>query len=64
MSAFADSVKTHDQYKFQRKYRLPYMYAPITGYFTYLFGSSELEQTYGAQLSGSDSSRARLQTCR
>lgn len=56
-TAVAETVASKDQFKFQRKYPQGSLYAPITGYFTYLFGSSELEQTYGAQLSGSDSSQ-------
>ena len=56
-TAVAETVASKDQFKFQRRYPQGELYAPITGYFTYLFGSSELEQTYGAQLSGSDSSQ-------
>src|SRR4249919_1711293 len=27
----AESIETNDQYKFQRYYRKPFMYAPVTG---------------------------------
>ncbi len=56
-TAVAETVASKDQFKFQRRYPQGELYAPVTGYFAYLFGSSELEQTYGAQLSGSDSSQ-------
>lgn len=56
-TAVAETVASKDQFKFQRKYPQGELYAPITGYFTYLFGSSELEQTFGAQLSGNDDSQ-------
>ena len=56
-TAIAETVPSKDQFKFQRRYPQNELYAPITGYFTYLFGASELEQTYGSQLSGSDSSQ-------
>ncbi len=53
----AETVASKDQFKFQRRYPQGDLYAPITGYFSYLFGSSELEQSYGSQLSGNDSSQ-------
>ncbi|MFT3969551.1 MAG: penicillin-binding protein 2 [Micropruina sp.] len=56
-TAVAETVASKDQFKFQRRYPQGELYAPITGYFSYLFGSSELEQTYGGQLSGNDSSQ-------
>lgn len=56
-TAVAETVQSKDQFKFQRTYPGGELYAPVTGYFSYLFGSSELEQTYGAQLSGNDDSQ-------
>lgn len=56
-TAVAETVDSKDQFKFQRTYPGGELYAPVTGYFSYLFGSSELEQTYGAQLSGNDDSQ-------
>ncbi len=52
----AETVASKDQFKFQRRYPQGDLYAPITGYFSYNFGSSELESTYGSQLSGNDDS--------
>jgi len=49
----AESVKTKDQYKFQRKYRLPFMYAPVTGWYT--FGNETgVERAQNSFLSGED----------
>ena len=53
-TAVAETVASKDQFKFQRRYPQGDLYAPVTGFFSYNFGSSELEQTYGAQLSGND----------
>jgi peptidoglycan glycosyltransferase len=51
--AVADSVPTKDQYKFQRVYRLPFMYAPITGWYT--FGNETgMERSQNSFLSGED----------
>ncbi|HOQ54476.1 MAG TPA: penicillin-binding protein 2 [Micropruina sp.] len=55
-TAVAETVASKDQFKFQRRYPQGDLYAPVTGFFSYNFGSSELEQTYGAQLSGNDDS--------
>jgi peptidoglycan glycosyltransferase len=54
-TAVAVSVKTKDQYKYQREYRQPFMYAPITGWYT--FGNETgLERTENSFLSGEDDS--------
>jgi peptidoglycan glycosyltransferase len=51
--AVADSVESKDQYKFQRVYRLPFMYAPITGWYT--FGNQTgMERSQNSFLSGED----------
>src|SRR5262245_37894194 len=51
----AESVATDDQYKFQRRYPLPFMYAPLTGWYT--FGNETgLERTQNDFLSGEDDS--------
>lgn len=55
-TAVAETVASKDQFEFQRRYPQGDLYAPVTGFFSYNFGSSELEQTYGAQLSGNDDS--------
>jgi peptidoglycan glycosyltransferase len=54
-TVIAQSVKTNDQYKFQRVYKKPFMYAPITGWFT--FGNETgLERAQNKFLSGEDDS--------
>jgi peptidoglycan glycosyltransferase len=51
--AIAESVPTNDQYKFQRRYPLPFIYAPLTGWYT--FGNQTgLERTQNDFLSGED----------
>ena len=55
-TAIAETVATKDQFEFQRRYPQGELYAPVSGWFSYLYGSSELELTYGSQLSGSDDS--------
>ncbi|MBO0845946.1 MAG: penicillin-binding protein 2 [Nocardioides sp.] len=52
-TVIAESVPSHDQYNFQRRYPLPYMYAPLTGWYT--FGNqTALERTQNNFLSGED----------
>jgi penicillin-binding protein A len=49
----AESVATNDQYKFQRRYPRPFMYAPLTGWYT--FGNETgLERSQNDFLSGED----------
>ncbi|MBC7632949.1 penicillin-binding protein 2 [Aeromicrobium sp.] len=50
----AESVKSKDQYKFQRRYPDGALYAPLTGYFSYVFGRGGLENSQNRVLSGSD----------
>ncbi len=50
----AESVKSKDEYKFQRRYPDGSLYAPITGYFSYIFGRGGLENSENGVLSGSD----------
>jgi len=50
----AESVKTNDAYKYQRTYTDGEMYAPITGYFSYVYGRGGLEYSENPILSGSD----------
>lgn len=49
----AQSVKSNDQYKFQRTYPQPFKYAPITGWFSY-YGQTGVEQSENQVLSGDD----------
>ncbi|NRQ49058.1 peptidoglycan D,D-transpeptidase FtsI family protein [Aeromicrobium stalagmiti] len=50
----AESVKSKDEYKFQRKYPEGGLYAPLTGYFSYIYGRGGLENSQNRVLSGSD----------
>lgn len=50
----AESVPSKDSYKFQRRYTDPKLYAPITGYYSYVFGRGALENSQNSVLSGSD----------
>lgn len=49
-----ESVPSDDQYKFQRTYNEPELYASITGYYSYLYGGSGIEDSQNSVLSGSD----------
>ncbi len=50
----AESVPSKDEYRFQRKYTDGRLYAPVTGYFSYVFGRGGLENSQNRVLSGSD----------
>ena len=50
----AESVRTNDEYKYQRRYSDGKLYAPITGYFSYIYGRGGLEYSQNPVLSGSD----------
>lgn len=50
----AESVASKDEYKFQRQYPDKTLYAPLTGYFSYVFGRGGIENSENAVLSGSD----------
>jgi len=50
----AESVPSNDSYKFQRRYNDATLYAPITGYYSYVFGRGGLENSQNPVLSGSD----------
>jgi penicillin-binding protein A len=50
----AESVKSDDEYKFQRTYPKPLQYAPVTGYFSY-YGATGIERSTNSVLSGDDS---------
>jgi peptidoglycan glycosyltransferase len=52
--AVAESRPSDDQYKFQRVYPQARLYAPLTGYFSYLYGSANLERSQNTVLSGND----------
>ena len=50
----AESVPSDDEYRFQRRYTDGRLYAPVTGYFSYVFGRGGLENSQNRVLSGSD----------
>lgn len=52
--AIAVSEPVDDQYEFQRTYKEPFKYAPLTGFFAYAYGASQLERTQNDVLSGND----------
>jgi peptidoglycan glycosyltransferase len=54
-AAIASSKATDDQLKYLRVYSDGPSYAPVTGYYSYVYGRSELEASENAVLSGSDS---------
>ena len=56
-AAVAKSEPVKDRFKFQRSYASGKLYAPVTGYHSYYFGNSGLEQSYSEQLIGVDDSQ-------
>ena len=50
----AESVKSKDEYEYQRRYPEKGLYAPLTGYFSYIFGRDSIESSQNSVLSGSD----------
>ncbi|MET0449050.1 MAG: penicillin-binding transpeptidase domain-containing protein, partial [Aeromicrobium sp.] len=50
----AESVASKDEYKFQREYPEKGLYAPLTGYFSYIYGRAATENAQNRVLSGSD----------
>jgi len=50
----AESVPSDDEYKYQRTYSDGRLYAPLTGYFSYIYGRGGLEYSQNPVLSGSD----------
>lgn len=53
-SAVAQSVATTDELKYLRKYPGGPVYAPVTGYYSYIYGDSGIEDAENAVLSGDD----------
>ncbi|MFT4108288.1 peptidoglycan D,D-transpeptidase FtsI family protein [Propionicimonas sp.] len=53
----AESEAVKDRYKFQRSYSSGKLYAPVTGFYSYLYRTSALESSYSAQLAGVDDSQ-------
>lgn len=54
-TVLASSTPTNDSYKFQRVYSNGPMYAPVTGYFSTVYGSVGIEKVENSILDGSDS---------
>lgn len=48
----AKSVDSHDRYVYQREYPQGDLYGQITGYYSFVYGSSGLEKQYNDELSG------------
>ncbi|HET9061037.1 MAG TPA: penicillin-binding transpeptidase domain-containing protein [Acidimicrobiales bacterium] len=46
----AESVPSHDQYKYQRKYPQGSLFGQITGYYSLIYGTDGLENEYGPVL--------------
>ena len=53
-TSVAESVRTKDQYSYQRTYPQPQKYAQLTGYYAYVYGRSAIESSQNEILSGSD----------
>ena len=53
----AESKAVSDRYKFQRSYSNGELYAPVTGFYSYLYHTSDLEASRSAELSGQDDSQ-------
>ncbi|HUG85334.1 MAG TPA: penicillin-binding protein 2 [Euzebya sp.] len=49
----ASSIETEDQLRFQRVYAEPQTYAHVTGFHSFIFGRTQLEQRYNDFLQGS-----------
>ncbi|MGN6606137.1 MAG: penicillin-binding transpeptidase domain-containing protein [Jatrophihabitans sp.] len=52
--AIADSIKTNDELKYLRQYPQGPLYAAVTGYYSYVYGSSGIEGVRNQVLSGDD----------
>ena len=50
----AESVASDDRYRFQRRYPSAELYAPLTGYFSYVYGRGALEYSQNRVLAGTD----------
>ncbi len=53
-TAIAESVPSNDRWRFQRQYPEGALYAPLTGYFSYIYGQSAIERSQNSILSGDD----------
>ncbi len=55
-TAIAITNPSKDSFKYQRSYPQGPLYAPVTGYYSYLYASSGLEASYNRQLAGTSDS--------
>lgn len=53
----ARSEPSSGDFAFQRVYDQPYLYAPVTGYYSYDHASTALEASYSSKLAGTDDSQ-------
>jgi len=56
--AIVESKPSDDRFKYQRTYSDGPVYAPVTGYYSYVFGRAGIELTQNSELNGSDPSLA------
>ncbi|HET6743773.1 MAG TPA: penicillin-binding transpeptidase domain-containing protein [Kribbella sp.] len=54
----AQSKPSEDRFKYQRTYASGPVYAPVTGFYSYLYGRGGIELTMNSELNGSDPSMA------
>ncbi|NIK55395.1 penicillin-binding transpeptidase domain-containing protein [Kribbella shirazensis] len=54
----AQSKESGDRFKYQRTYPAGQVYAPVTGFYSYLYGRGGIELTMNSELNGSDPSMA------
>lgn len=57
-TAVAKSQPSNDRFEYQRVYTAGPQYAPVTGFYSYLFGRAGIELNQNSQLNGSDPSMA------
>lgn len=57
-TAIAQTVPAKGQFPYMREYANGPMYAAITGYYSFVYGRSRLEQIYNAELTGTDDAQA------
>lgn len=55
--AIAQSKPVNDRFRYQRSYPQGALYAPVTGYYSYLYKRSGLEQTQNGALAGTSDSQ-------
>lgn len=54
----AQSKPSNDRFEYQRTYASGPVYAPVTGFYSYLYGRAGIELTQNSELNGSDPSMA------